>query len=184
MSVFATLAPQLGPMFLHFMALSLLSIGGAISTAPEMHRYLVGQQHWISDTQFTNSIALAQAAPGPNLLFVALLGWNVAGLPGAAAALAGIVLPSTTLVLAATRWASNYKDTRGVRSFTLGMAPLTLGLVLATGWLLAEPYLRVPQHRWAMVGMIALTVLLTLKTRLGLVWMVLGGGVLGAIGWV
>jgi len=175
---------DLASLFLHFLMLSLLSIGGAISTAPEMHRYLVGQQHWLSDTQFTSSIALAQAAPGPNVLFVAVLGWNVAGLPGALAAMAGIMLPSTTLVLSATRWARSNKDSLGVRAFTAGMMPLTLGLMLATGWLLAEPFVRAPEHRWATLALMAATVGLTLRTRLGLVWIVLGGGVLGAVGWV
>ncbi|RTL33814.1 MAG: chromate transporter, partial [Burkholderiales bacterium] len=62
------------------MTLSLLSIGGAITTVPEMHRYLVDRQGWLSEELFTSSIALAQAAPGPNILFVAVLGYNVAGL--------------------------------------------------------------------------------------------------------
>ena len=111
---------QFGGLFLRFLMLSLLSIGGAITAAPEMHRYLVGQQGWLSDTQFTSSIALAQAAPGPNILFVAVLGWNVAGPLGALATMAGIMLPSTTLVLAATRWAREHKHTVGVRAFTAG----------------------------------------------------------------
>ncbi|MES2424807.1 MAG: chromate transporter, partial [Pseudomonadota bacterium] len=64
-------------LFLHFISLSLLSIGGAITTAPEMHRYLVDQQRWMTDPQFNASIAIAQAAPGPNVLFVALMGWHV-----------------------------------------------------------------------------------------------------------
>jgi hypothetical protein len=66
-------------MFAHFLVLSLLAIGGAITTAPDMHRYVVDEHHWISDAQFSASIAIAQAAPGPNVLFVAVIGWNVAG---------------------------------------------------------------------------------------------------------
>ncbi len=178
------MSQDLLPLFLHFLTLSLLSIGGAITTAPEMHRYLVGQQHWLTDTQFTTSIAIAQAAPGPNILFVAVLGWNVAGLNGALAAMAGILLPSTTLVLSATRWARANKDGLMVRSFTAGMMPLTLGLMLATGWLLAEPYLLAPAHRWTTVALMAATVGLTLRTKLSLVWLVAGGGVLGAVGLV
>ena len=65
--------------------LSLFAVGGAITTAPDMHRYVVDEHHWISDAQFTASIAIAQAAPGPNVLFVAILGWNVAGPLGAIA---------------------------------------------------------------------------------------------------
>ena len=64
-------------LFTHFLSLSLLAVGGAIATAPDMHRYLVGARGWLSDGQFSTSIALAQAAPGPNVLFVGLVGWNV-----------------------------------------------------------------------------------------------------------
>jgi hypothetical protein len=64
-------------LLVHFLSLSLLAIGGAITTAPEMHSYLVNEKSWLTDSQFTSSIALAQAAPGPNVLFIALLGWNV-----------------------------------------------------------------------------------------------------------
>ena len=177
-------AAQLTDLFLHFFALSLLAIGGAITTAPEMHRYLVTQQNWLTDTQFTGSIALAQASPGPNIPFVAVLGWNVAGAAGAAAAIAGIMLPSTTLVMLATRWARKHQRSIGVRAFTSGMAPLTLGLLMATGVLLASPYVEQPEHRYGTLALITATTLLSLRTRIGLVWIVLSGGALGALGWV
>ncbi|MBV8469603.1 MAG: chromate transporter [Burkholderiaceae bacterium] len=173
---------QLQDLFLHFLSLSLLSIGGGISTAPEMHRYLVTHRHWLSDTSFTESIALAQAAPGPNILFVTVLGWKVAGLAGAVAATAGMMLPSTTLVLMATRWSRQHQYSLGVRAFKVGLAPLTLGLMLATGWLLAQPYLLSPGHRLSTLGLIGLTMLFTLNTRISLVWLVLGGGLLGVLG--
>ena len=88
----------------HFLVLSLLAVGGAITTAPDMHRYIVAEHHWISDAQFSASVAIAQAAPGPNVLFVAVLGWNVAGPLGALATMSGTLLPSTALTLVATRW--------------------------------------------------------------------------------
>jgi chromate transporter len=89
--------------FLHFMLLSLLAVGGAITTAPDMQRYIVGEHRWLTDSQFTDSVALAQAAPGPNVLFVAVIGWNIGGLAGVLATLSGSLLPSTTLALSATR---------------------------------------------------------------------------------
>ncbi len=64
-------------LFGQYMLLSLLSISGAITTVPDMHRYLVAQHGWLTDAQFSSSVAIAQAAPGPNVLFVALMGWNV-----------------------------------------------------------------------------------------------------------
>lgn len=171
-------------LFLHFLTLSLLSIGGAISTVPEMHRFLVDKTGWLTDTSFTSSIALAQAAPGPNILFVAVLGFNVAGLSGAAAAMAGIMLPSTVLTLTATRWMREHRSHIAVRAFSAGLMPLTLGLIIATGWLLALPFLGAEEHRWGALALIVATIVLTLKTRLGLVWMVLAGGVVGALGFV
>ncbi|MCY4747384.1 chromate transporter [Pelomonas sp. UHG3] len=175
---------MLTELFLHFLTLSLLSIGGAISTVPEMHRFLVDRTGWLTEAGFTSSIALAQAAPGPNVLFVAVLGFNVAGLQGAAAAMAGILLPSTVLTLAATRWMRANRGHLALRAFSAGLMPLTLGLVFATGWLLALPFARDDSHRWGALALMAATISLTLKTRLALVWLVLGGGVLGALGWV
>ena len=171
-------------LFGHFLMLSLLAVGGAITTVPDMHRYIVIQQHWLSDAQFTASIAIAQAAPGPNLLFVAVLGWNVAGPLGMLATMIGILVPSTVLSLWATRWGAQRRDTRFVRAFTTGLMPLTLGLLLSTGWVLAEPYLRDPAQRWGALALIVVSVLAMLRTRLSPMWVVAIGCVAGALGWV
>src|SRR5678816_3316168 len=90
--------------------------------------------------RFSASIALAQAAPGPNVLFVAVIGWNVAGAPGALATMLGTLLPSTALTLFVSRWGARRRETRGVHAFTTGLTPLTIGLLVATGWLLVRPY--------------------------------------------
>jgi chromate transporter len=166
----------------HFMLLSLLAVGGAITTASDMHRYLVVEHGWIGDAQFTASIAIAQAAPGPNVLFVAVLGWNVAGPLGALATMCGMLLPSTLLTLYATRWAEQRRSTRGVRAFTAGMAPLTVGLLCATGWVLAEPFLRLPGSRWGALGLIAVTVAAMLRGGIGPLWLVGLGALVGALG--
>jgi len=173
-------AADLLALFGHFLLLSLLAVGGAITTAPDMHRYVVGQQHWISDDMFTASVALAQAAPGPNVLFVAVIGFNVGGLAGAAATLLGIMLPSTTLALWATRWGHSRRETLGVRAFTTGLAPLTLGLLLATGWILSDPV----RGQLGAVALIATTVAVMLKTKLSPLWLVALGAVAGALGWI
>ncbi len=170
---------ELFGLFVQFLILSLLAIGGAITTAPDMHRYLVDEHHWMNDAQFTASVAIAQAAPGPNVLFVAVLGWNVAGPLGALATMMGILLPSTALSLWATRWGQARRETRGVRAFTVGMAPLTLGLLLATGWLLAGP---ASGHLGAM-AVVGATVLVMVRTKLSPMWAVALGAAAGAAGW-
>jgi chromate transporter len=140
----------------HFLSLSLLAIGGAITTAPAMHGYLVDDKAWLTDSQFTSSIALAQAAPGPNVLVHCAAGlecglerwrrhprrvrrpggWRLAGV---GVAMVGILLPSTTLTFAAARWGHRNREiARGAGLSSSGMAPVVIALLVATGWILAS----------------------------------------------
>lgn len=167
-------------LFIHCATLSLLAIGGAIATAPDLQRFVVVEHGWLGAEAFTASVALAQAAPGPNLLFVAVVGFNVAGLKGALVAMAGMLLPSTVLTLTITRWGFRRRDSRGVKAFVAGMAPITLGLLLATGWLLAEPVVQRP----VAVALIASTVLLMWRTRVSPLWLLAAGAAAGAGGWL
>jgi chromate transporter len=178
-------------LFAHFLSLSLLSIGGAISTAPEMHRYLVGQQNWLTDAQFNASIAIAQAAPGPNVLFIALMGWQVGvnagsiplGLLGVGIAMIGILVPSATLTYLATRWAHQNRELRVVRAFKQGMAPIVIALLIATGWIMASAR-KDPAIDWPLWLMTVITALLVWKTRIHLLWLLGAGAILGWFGLV
>ncbi len=167
-------------LFTHFLTLSLLAVGGAITTVPDMQRFVVREQGWITDAQFTASVALAQAAPGPNVLFVAVIGFNVGGLAGVLATMAGTLLPSTTLAFAASRWGDRNRESIGLRSFTTGMAPLTLGLLVATGWILLGP----TRGQWMTGVLVAGTLLFMLRTKYSPLWPIAVGAVAGVMGWV
>ena len=91
--------PNLGALFLHFLMLSFLAIGGAPTVLPDMHRYVVEAHHWMTSTQFAEVYALAQVAPGPNIMYVTLIGWQVAGWAGAAATTLPWLVPASTLTL-------------------------------------------------------------------------------------
>jgi chromate transporter len=186
-------------LFLHFVSLSLLAVGGAITTAPDIHRYLVDETHWLSDTQFTSSIALAQGAPGPNVMFVALMGWNVglnaagglsAGWPAVGLALwgvlitmVGILIPSCTLTFFATQWAHRNRDMRAVKAFKAGMAPIVIALLIATGWLLTGNHEN-PARDWPLWALSATTTLIVWKTKTHLLVLLGVGALLGAFGWI
>jgi chromate transporter len=175
----------------HYLALSLLCVGGAITTAPDMHRFLVQERGWLSDRQFSDSIAIAQAAPGPNVLFTGLMGWNVGlnagGLPaallGMLLCLGGIMLPSSVLAYATARWSHRNRDLRAVRAFKQGMAPLVVALLVATGWILATTngYDIRNWPRWAIT---LVTTLIVWRTRLHLLWLLGAGALIGALGWI
>ena len=175
---------DLPELLLRFLLLSLLSVGGAMSTAPEMHRFLVSQNGWLDNTEFTTSIAIAQAAPGPNLLFIAVLGYQVFGLSGAAAALIGMLLPSTAVTLFASRWGRARRDTVGVRAFVHGLAPMTISLLVAAGSILALPFIRQPDHRLGGLLLIGLTIAAMMKARISPIWLIAAGAAVGALGGV
>ncbi len=182
----------------HFASLSLLGVGGAITTTPEMQRYLVLQQQWLSQQQFGSSIALAQAAPGPNILFIALLGWNVGlnaaggfgagaaawwqALLGLALAMTGSLLPSCTLNYLATRWAQRHQHLLAVRAFKTGMAPVVIGLLLSIGWLLSAAHDQPAD--WPLWLLTAIVTLLVWRTQLHLLVLMALGALLGALGLV
>lgn len=178
-------------MFGHFLLLSLLSIGGAISTAPDMHRYLVDRQHWLTDPQFNASVAIAQAAPGPNVLFVALMGWHVGlnaggpltGLLGVLVTMLGILLPSTTLTYLAASWGHRNRELRWVRAFKQGMAPVVIALLIATGWILASANVTSLKD-WPLIVLTGVTALIVWRTRLHLLWLLGAGAGLGWFSWV
>jgi chromate transporter len=178
-------------LFAHYLSLSLLSVGGAITTTSEMHRYLVQQQHWLTDAQFNASIAIAQAAPGPNVLFVALLGWNVGmnagsfaiGLLGVLVTMVGIMLPSTTLTYVAARWGHKNRELRAVRAFKQGMSPIVIALLVATGWILASTN-RNPAEDWPLWLLTVATALIVWRVKIHLLWLLGAGALLGWFGLV
>ncbi len=172
--------PDLWSLFSHFTMLSLLAIGGAINTAPDIQRYMVVEHGWLSDAQFTDSVAIAQAAPGPNVLFIAVLGWTVGGWAGMVAAMAGILLPSTTLALLVSRWGHTRREARGVRAFNAGLAPISLGLLLATTWLLSSPTRGQPIATVLLLG----TMVIMWRYKISPLWLIGVGAVFGAFGWV
>lgn len=176
-------------LFLHYLSLSLLSIGGAISTAPDMHRFLVDKQHWLTDAQFNASIAIAQSAPGPNVLFIALMGWNVGlnaggmltGLLGVFLSLLGILIPSTTLTYTAAQWGHRNRELRAVRAFKQGMGPIVVALLIATSWILASAN-GSSLKDWPVWLVTAASAIIVWRSKIHLLWLLGAGALLGWYG--
>jgi chromate transporter len=177
--------------FFHFLSLSLLAVGGGIATIPDMHRFLVDNNAWLTEAQFNASIAIAQAAPGPNVLFIALLGWNVglnaggylSGLWGIFLAMTGMLIPSTLLTYNAAQWGQRNRELRSVRAFKQGMAPIVVGLIMSTSLILATASGRSLDH-WPLWLMSAVTALICWRTKLHILWLLTAGALIGWFGWV
>jgi chromate transporter len=169
---------DLPAMALHFALLSLIAIGGISSMLPDMQRYVVEANHWVSGTQFADAYALGQAAPGPNMMFATLLGWQLAGWAGAITATLSIILPPVLLTLAVTRANANARATTLGRAIRGGLGPITIGLTLSSGWVLAHS----ADHDWRGVLLTLATVVLMLRTKLNPIWLILTGAIAGIAG--
>jgi chromate transporter len=116
-----------------FAALSLVSIGGVNAVLPEIRRQVVDVQGWMNDAAFANLFAISHAAPGPNIIMVSLIGWQLAGLAGLLVATLAIMIPSCSLAFFAGRVVARWSDQRWISLLKEGLIPVTLGLILASG---------------------------------------------------
>jgi chromate transporter len=161
-----------------FAQLSLLAFGGTNSVLPEMQRQVVEVHPWITAQEFAAFFALAQAAPGPNMLVVTLIGWHVAALPGALVATLGVAGPSSVLTFVATDVWYRFRDARWRRLVQAGLMPVTAGLVMASAVLL----IRTTSIGWGTASITAVAAALFLFTRLHPLAVLALAATLGALG--
>jgi chromate transporter len=162
---------------LYFALLSLLSVGGLPSVMPEMQRFVVELKGWLTPEDFIQAFAVGQAAPGPNVLITSLIGWKIAGLPGAFVALGAMCLPAAVVAWWVSDLWERFKDTRWRRAAQRAIAPVVIGMILSGGVVLATP--GAPDWRlWLIAGAAALGML---ASKLNPLWLLAGGGILGAL---
>ena len=167
-------------LFIEFALLSFVAFGGATALLPEMHRVVVENHHWLDDATFTHLYAIAQAAPGPNVLVVTLIGWEVAGLAGALMATLAMCLPmSVVIYLLIDRWES-FAGARWQKAISLGVAPLAVGLIFSGATLIAQA----ASFGWAAWVLVGATVLANLWLKVHPLWFIGVGGLVGLLGWV
>jgi chromate transporter len=169
----------LNNLFWHFMLLSLLAVGGASSTLSDLHAYLVTQNAWMTDKQFVALYTLSQIAPGPNVQFVALFGWQVAGLLGAGVSLLGMCGPSSLLAVSFEVLAKKYQHARWPFIIKRGLTPLSIGLLFANGWILAKA----ADLSWLLLGLTIATASLSTFTRLPPLLLICFGAIIGYLGY-
>ena len=163
---------------LHFAGLSLFAFGGASVVVPEMFRIAVTQEHWMSATEFTYLFAIGQAAPGPNVLIVTLIGWHVAGVSGALLATLAFCLPGGLLACAVAGVWQRFRDAPWRARIQRGLVPLTVGLVSATAWVLAHS----ASPGFGAVGLALACAVVASRNTLNPLWLLAAGAVLGVFG--
>jgi len=165
-------------LFWHFLLLGCLAVGGMSTVLPDMYRYVVDEQGLVTARQFADLYALSQAAPGPGAMWVTLLGMQAAGWTGAIAATAGVLIPATTFSLVASALHAQHPDSPLALAIRRGLAPVALGFMLASGWLL----LRSVGHGVPGYGLALLTFIVASATRLNPLWLMAVGALAGIAG--
>jgi chromate transporter len=161
-----------------FGLMSLFAVGGANSAIPEMHRIAVDVQHWMTDKQFADVFAISQLSPGPNVLIVTLIGYSVAGVAGALAATLAMCGPTAILAYYVSRLLQRSSQSRWPAIIQAALVPLSVGLMGASGLILA----RTSDQSWIAALMTASAAALAFATRLNPLWMLVAGGLLGFAG--
>lgn len=163
-----------------FGSLSLVSFGGGNTVLPAMHQEAVGAQHWLTDRQFADLFALAQAAPGPSSLIVSLIGFAAAGITGAVVATVAMLGPSCVLVYGACRGWERLRTSRWRTAIERGLAPVTVGLVVAS----ALTVTRAADHRAAAYALTAAATVVLAGTKVNPLAVMAAAATLGLLGLV
>jgi chromate transporter len=159
-----------------FLLLSVIAIGGVNTTFPEMHRLVVEVHGWMTDSQFSSLYAIAQGAPGPNLMIVTLIGWHVAGFAGALVSTLGIIIPSSTIAYAVTRTWTRFREARWRKAIQGGLVPVTVGLISASAFVITGT---ISGGDWRLVAVTVITAAAVTLTRIHPLIPLIAGGTFG-----
>ena len=163
----------------HLALLSSISFGGFPTVLPDVRDFVVATHGWVTDQEFTNFFALAQSIPGPNMiLMMSFIGWKVWGFPGALASAFATFGPPCAMYFAAYRLWDRFRDAPWQRIVRLGLVPVTMGLVIASGMVMA----RAADTGWQAAAVTIAATAIMLATRLNPMWLLLAGGALGGLG--
>jgi chromate transporter len=182
-------AKTLIQIFLLFSSLSILSIGGGNTVLPEMHHKAVDSYHWLSDKQFADVFAISQAAPGPSILIVTMIGYkaglgatnnHIFGVIGAIFATIAMMIPAGILVYIVSRVWERAKNSPARKAVEKGFAPLTVGLILASAWIMSKA----ADHDWRAFLLTGICTAIFSTTKINPLLIVAVAGLIGWLGWV
>jgi chromate transporter len=161
-----------------FGLMSLFAVGGANAAIPEMHRIAVDVHHWMSDRQFADIYAISQLSPGPNVLIVTLIGYAVAGFGGAIVATLAMCVPTAALAYYVSRLLRRQTKSPWPAIIQSALVPLSIGLMAASALIVAQA----ADTNWTAVILTLAVAAVAFSTKLNPLWLLLAGGVLGAVG--
>ncbi|MBN2206855.1 MAG: chromate transporter [Candidatus Aminicenantes bacterium] len=178
---------MLWKIFVLFSRVALFSWGGGPASLALMQREVTAAG-WATSAEFADAVATGNALPGPIAPQVsAFVGYKLAGVPGAVAAVTGTVLPTTLLMLLMVVYFFGVKDSPTVKAMLKAVRPVVVGLLLWTAYDMALSVFGVKPAGWgpALAGgwdkilIVAATFALLTATRVNPIFVILGAAILG-----
>lgn len=169
-------SPDILALSLHLGLLATMAVGGGlVMVAPEVREYIVVENRWLSSEQFASAFAIAQAAPGPNMLYVPLVGWLIAGWIGALAVTVSVVLLPTLITLTFIKLRLPHVDGEWSGALRRAIAPVSIGLFAATAWTFAAA----ANTDWRDYTVTLIAAVFVLRTKIYPVSLIVAGGLAG-----
>ncbi len=165
-------------LFGYFALMSLMAIGGANGALPEMHRLAVEVKGWMTDRQFADMFAIAQVTPGPNVIIVTLIGYHVAGIPGAIVTTLAMCGPACAFAIFVSRIWDRFKNAPWRIAVQAGLVPVSIGLLAASALIVA----RAASTSWLSIALTLVTAGVTYKFSLNPLWIFAAAALLGLFG--
>ena len=171
--------PLLAETFWEGLKAGLLTFGGAFTVIPYLHDAAVEGQHWLTEAQFVDGLAMSGVLPAPLIIFSTFVGYAAGGIGGALLITIGIFLPAFVLPIFFHRALVGIAENPRVRPFLLGVAAGVIGLIAAvTIDILEASVVDVPTALMAVAAFAALT---RWHGKLTVLYVVLGCGITGAL---
>jgi chromate transporter len=166
---------------LYLALMASISFGGIPSVLPDIRNFVVVANGWLTDRDFANFFALAQTIPGPNMiLMMGLIGWKVAGVSGAIAGAGATAVPPCVMYFVGYRLWDRFRDAAWQKIARASLAPLTLGLIIAGGAVMAQT----ADKTWPAIAITAAAAAALAMTRINPLWMLGAAAAAGALGLV
>jgi chromate transporter len=169
---FAKLGLALSLSFI-FLRIGAVTFGGGFVMIPEIEAEVVNSHHWLTHQEFADATALGQITPGPVLIMATFVGYRVAGILGALFSTICVFLPSFLMTIAAGSSFKRFRANRQMQAFLRGVAPAVAGLLVAAAWSVA----RAGIHSIIGAAMAAVILVLLLRFRANVFWVLIGAGV-------
>jgi chromate transporter len=152
-----------------------LAFGGGNAILPEMQHQVVEVHRWLTATEFSTMFAMAQAAPGPNMMIV-LVGWHVAGPAGLFVTSLAKFGPSSVLTIFALKFWNQFKDHPLRSMFEKALKPITVGLVLVSAYIIAAA----SAQNWLLIAIVIVD-WVKFSEKIHPLWVMLFGAMSGAL---